>query len=174
MTFNTTTLPLEQAVAAGHLVVRAPLRPLAEAKRALFVTPAIGDLLDGRTQFGMFPQHSTEVLIGRFVAGQLVTVSRKFTKNKPDVEQIVGYDEVWALCPRTPRPGWRILGRFIDQGHFVALRAWDKRHLFGNYGKAASEVIEDWRGLFGDHPPFTAATADEYLGGVVRDADQKS
>ena len=174
MTFNTTILPLAQAVEAKRLLVREPLRPLGEQTRWLFVEPNIDALLDGHIHFGLFPQTSSEKLIGIFAAGQLLTLSRRLTKAKPDVEQIVGYEEVWALCPRTPKPGWRILGRFVDPGHFVALRAWDKNALFRNYAKATSEVIGDWKELFGDRAPYSNADAGAYVGGVFRDVDEES
>jgi hypothetical protein len=137
------------------------------------VTPYIDDLLDGQAEFGVFPQLSSEKLIGRFSAGHLMTASRQKTKAKPDVEQIVGQDEVWALCSRTPKPGWRILGRFVDTGHFVALTAWDKNALFRNYDRASREVIEDWKSIFGDRRPFSSSEVGAYLGGVFRDVDEK-
>jgi hypothetical protein len=174
LTFNTTILPLNEALEAKRLLVRAPLRPLGEPQRWLIAEPDIDAMLDGHMHVGLFPTVSSERLIGIFAAGHLLTVSRKFTNAKPDVEQIVGHPEVWALCPRTPRPGWRLLGRFIDSAHFVALRAWDKRHLFRKYDEAAAEVIEDWKVLFGDLAPFSSPHVSAYLGGVFRDVDEES
>lgn len=153
-------------------MLREPLRPVADQQRYLLVTPEIDALLDGHIQFGLFPAPATETLIGIFSAGQLVTVSRKFTERKPDVEQIVGADEVWALCPRRPPPGWRLLGRWIGKDQFIAFRAWDKHRLFRKYSEAGQEVIEDWREIFGDQAPHTGATVDDYLSGVFRDVDE--
>jgi hypothetical protein len=173
LTFNTTSLLLKRALRDGKLLERAPLRPLgSDQKRYLLVTPEIDALLDGHVLFGVFPDVSAEKLIGKFVAGHLMTVSRKVTRAKPDIEQIVGANEVWALCPRLPRPGWRILGRWHKQGIFVALRPWEKGRLFRNYSQAAQEVIDDWQHLLGAEPVHTGASPEDYVGGVFRDVDE--
>jgi hypothetical protein len=98
LTFNTTSLPLARALREKTLLERVPLKPVGEAKRYILVTPEIAALLDGRALFGAFPSLAAEKLIGRFSAGYLVTVSRKVTRLKPDIERIVGFEEVWALC----------------------------------------------------------------------------
>lgn len=148
------------------------MKALGEQKRWILVDPRIDALLDGHLDFGSFPQVDCELLIGRFSAGHLVTVSRRFTKAKPDVERLANADEVWALCPRRPPPGWRILGRFAAPGCFIGLRAWDKNRLAAHYVQAAAEVIEDWRELFGQMPPLRSEDLGSYLGGVFRDVDQ--
>jgi len=137
------------------------------------VTPEVDALLDGHVQSGLFPDVAAEKLIGIYCAGQFLTVSRELTKKKPDVEQLVGFDEVWALCPRKPPPGWRLLGRWYEKGVFVALRAWDKNRLAANYPAAAQEVIEDWRQLFGTRAAHSATSIEDYLDGVFRDVDQQ-
>jgi hypothetical protein len=173
LTFNTTSILLKRALQDKKLLERAPLRPLsAGQKRHLFVTPNINDLLDGRPRFRVFPDVAAEKLIGIFAAGQLVTVSRKATRAKPDIEQIVEADEVWALCLRRPRPGWRILGRWHKQGIFVALRAWEKGQLALRYPEAAREVVNDWHQLLGKEPVHTGKSVEDYAGGVFRDVDQ--
>lgn len=139
--------------------------------RHLLVTPEIDALLDGHVLQGIFPDVAAEKLIGIYCAGQFLTVSRKLTKRKPDLEQIVGHNEVWALCARTPRPGWRILGRWFERGTFVALRAWDKNRLARSYDEAADQVIEDWKELLGDQAPHFAGNVEGYVGGVYRDVD---
>ena len=151
---------------------RLPLRPRSEGpNRNLLVTPQIDALLDGNVLLGIFPDVAAERLIGIYSAGQLLTVSRKVTKRKPDVEQIEGYDQVWALCVRKPIPGWRILGRWYEKSTFIALRPWDKNHLFRNYARAAQEVMEDWQELFGAQAPHSAQDVEGYVGGVYRDVD---
>jgi hypothetical protein len=94
LTFNTTSLSLVRALREGRLRLHQPLRLLGDQMRYLIVTPEIEDLLNGRRLLGLFPDVESEILIGRYAAGNLVTVSRKITKAKPDVEQIVGPDEV--------------------------------------------------------------------------------
>lgn len=172
MTFNTTSLVLRRALSDKRLLVREPLRPLANQIRYLLVTPEVDALLDGRQHFGVFPAPAAEILIGRYAAGQMVTVSRKLTDAKPDLERLVGAHEVWALCPRRPPPGWRILGRWFAKDQLVAFRAWDKNYLFRNYPRAAQEVIEDWEELFGAMAPHGGNTVEDYLSGLFKDVDE--
>lgn len=148
------------------------MRSLGDEKRRLLVVPQIDAILDGHVYHGLFPATETERLVGVFSAGQLVTVSRKFTKKKPDVEQIVGLQEVWALCARRPKPGWRLLGRWFAKDVFIALRAWDKTELFGKYPAAGQDVIDDWMELFGNQPAHSGPNVGDYLGGVFRDVDE--
>lgn len=157
------------------LLVRNPLRPLAEPERWLLVTQDISDLLDGKKAApGGFPTVSSEHLIGKYCAGYLLTVSRKITKRRPDVEQIAGHEEVWAFCVRKPAPGWRLLGRFYCKDVFVALRPWDKRRLFSKYADAANEVIADWKALFGDRQPHKGATIYNYMSQHLQDLDEEN
>ena len=172
MTFNTTSLPLARALREKTLLDRVPSKIWGEAKRYILVTPEIDALLDGHVRYGAFPSVATEKLIGRFSAGYLVTVSRRVTKRKPDIERIEGFEEVWALCARQPKPGWRILGRFYEKDVFVALRPWEKNKLFARYQEAAREVIEDWQHLFGPKAAHGGNTISDYLSGVVRDVDE--
>lgn len=135
------------------------------------MTPEIDALLDGHVLLGVFPDTASEIIIGKFIAGHIVRVSRKKNHQRPDLEQLEGFDEIWALCPRKPAPGWRLLGRFYQRGVFVALRAWDKSSLARNYATATQEVIEDWKELFGPEKAHRANNVDEYLGGVFIDVD---
>lgn len=172
MTFNTTSLPLLTVLKAKRLLLREPLRPLQSGeKRHLLVTPQIDALLDGHILFGVFPDREAEVLIGKFSARYLVRVSRKKGNSRPDVEQIVGSDEVWAICPRKPKPGWRILGRWYAKDVFVALRPWPKEELFRNYDHAAQEVIDDWKELFGHREPHRGRDVGDYMSEVYIDVD---
>jgi hypothetical protein len=151
--------------------VREPLRPVDEQKRHLLVTPEIDVLLDGHVLYGVFPSVAAETLIGIYSAGYVLTVTRRMPKKneKPDLEQVVGQDEVWALCVRRPKPGWRILGRWYDKGVFVALRAWDRHRLAGHYPAACQEVIGDWQHEFGGQPVHRGNSIDDYLGGVFNE-----
>jgi hypothetical protein len=175
LTFNTTSLPLALALKNGLLLQRKPRRPRPGASeiRTLLVTPDIDALLDGRVDYGVFPDVATESLIADFSAGWLVTVSRKKTKRKPTLERLDGFDEVWALCPRVPRPGWRLLGRFYEKDVLVLLRAWPKEGLFSAYAAAAAEVIEAWNEMLGGQAPHRGNEVGDYLSGVLRDVDQQ-
>jgi hypothetical protein len=156
---------------AKGLIERTALRSSGGSKRYILLDPRIHALLDGHTSFGAFPAVEAEKLVAQFSAGWLMRVSRKKTKQKPDIERLEGFDEVWALCLRKPRPGWRILGRFYEKDVFIGLRAWDKNVLFARYAQAAQEVIEDWIELFGARSPLKGDSVDDYLSPVCRDID---
>lgn len=93
----------------------------------------------------------------------------------PELERLDGMiDDVWALCFRKPRPGWRLLGRFIERDTFIALRAYDRHHIgrLSQYIAAAYGVIEDWERLFGSIDPVRGTEIGHYLSGVWRDVNQ--
>jgi len=139
----------------------------------LLVTRDIADLLDGMRPGAGFPEVGADLIVGRFLAGWLLTVSRKSAPDV-DLERLEGLDDVWVLCFRTPPPGWRVLGRFLEKDVFVGLRAYD-RHTLGaraSYSARANDVIEDWKRVFGAMEPLRAGDLDSYLSGVYRDADQ--
>ena len=173
LTFKTTSLPLFRTLrVGGPLKEYTPFKPFGEQKRWLLVTPEVEDLLKGRASRGLFPHVNAELLIGRYAAGHLVTVSRQLTEERPNLEQLVGFDEVWALCPRIPRPGWRILGRFYERDVLVLLRPWEKAKLAGHYPEAAAQVISDWERIFGDQPPHRGSDIADYLSGVLKNVDE--
>jgi hypothetical protein len=130
--------------------------------------------MEGKTEFGRFPDLSTERMIGIFCAGQRISVSRRVTKKKPDLECLEGLDEIWALCIRARAlpPGWRLLGRFYDRNVLVLFRAWDKRHLASQYPEAATEIREWWEELFKGRPPHRGKQIADYIGGVFYDVDE--
>ncbi|MDA9493323.1 hypothetical protein XI08_30525 [Bradyrhizobium sp. CCBAU 11361] len=161
-------------VGNGKLLARKPLRPLDNLMRRLYVTQEIADLLDGKIRRGAFPDFEAERLIAIFCAGQFLRISRKKNNDLPDLEKLEGFDEVWALCPRKPKPGWRLLGRFIDKDRLILLRAYDKHQLARNYDKATKEVIGDWETILGTaQQPLRGAELSDYLSGVYRDVDVK-
>lgn len=69
MTFNTTSLPLLQAIKNKTLSVYPIVRSRGEQVRWLVVNPFVDDVLSGRQHFGEFPQVEAEILIGVYAAG---------------------------------------------------------------------------------------------------------
>ena len=172
MTFNTTFIPIERLKEQGFVEYESP-KPRIDRKRRIFVAPEIGALLNGDGAIdAMFPSVEAERVLSSFIAGYLVTLSRKGTKC--DLEQLIGLDEVWALCFRKPRPGWRLFGRFVAQDVLVLTKAYD-RHELGrkaNYHILAEAVIAEWESRFSDVPPYRASEITGYLTGEVRNVDE--
>lgn len=135
------------------------------------MTPHLDATLDGLPVRGVFPSVPAEILVGIYAAGHRLTVTRRMPgkKDRPDLEQIIDADEVWALCVRKPAPGWRLLGRWYDKNVFVALRAWDKHKLAGHYEEACDEVIADWTEEFGVQTPHRGNNLNDYVGGVLNE-----
>lgn len=166
MTFNATSLNLARALKVGF-VERDALRSTHPKARALVVIPRIGELLDGEDISLGFPNVAADVIVGRYLAGHLVTVSRKSAADV-DLEKLENVDEMWALCFRRPRPGWRLFGRFLEKDLFVGLRLYD-RNTLGNiptYTKYAEETINDWKDKFGPIEPLRSNDLADYLSGV--------
>jgi len=135
------------------------------------IWPEISELLDGADVGTGFPHRSADALIGTFIAGHLLLLSQR--SSNADMEKLEIVDEVWALCFRAPRPGWRLLGRFLEPRVFVGLRLYE-RHQLGSrkkYSAKANEVINDWNKALGSIPPFRANALGTYVGGVFRDVD---
>jgi len=153
LTLNATYLNMVTAAHAGRLVEVQPVRPKAAPIRRLFVTPDMDSLLKGAKPATGFPHYKADFLFGSYAAGYLVTVSLIGNSDaRPHLERLKNLDEVWALCFREPRPGWRFFGRFLQRNEFIALRAYDRQELAGRtkYHKKAEETIGDWKSVLGD------------------------
>lgn len=119
------------------------------------------------------------VVIGTFTSGLPLSISRQKRRRKRserdvDLEQLENIDEVWALCCRHPRPGWRILGRFLEQDTFVALLIEDKLNIGGDYAQIAAEVMRLWNELFPGSAPYNGGSLSDYITGDHYDADQEA
>ena len=92
-----------------------------------------------------------------------------------DLERLKDEDEVWMLCLRKPKPGWRLFGRFWAQDRFIALRAYDRNVLNGrkNFAGPIQAFIADWNNLVG-LPFVNADDISAYLtGSNWRDVDEE-
>lgn len=121
-----------------------------------------------------FPDFSADEIIGRFVAGHMMSVSRQrreWPKNQaPTLERLEGIEDVWMLCFRKPPPGWRLLGRFLCKDVFVGLVLIEKKDLFGKYEEFSGKVIAEWEDLF-EVQPVKSDEISENLGHVWIDKD---
>ena len=178
MTSNATFPSIDQAIADGKLIERDPIRSTLPTVRHLYVTPEIADILDDADPEKGFPSVEATIITDRYMIGHLMVVS--FTaktdppKSWPDLERMENLDEVWVMCFRKPKPGWRLLGRFFAENHFVALRAYDRHELQGNatYEAKAEEMIADWGVLFPGTDPHRANAAEEYVTGLCHDVSK--
>lgn len=140
------------------------------------MTPEIGRLLDGQDSVSLFPDAEAERVIGRYAAGWLIMVSlsgQPKERADPDLERLEGLDEIWALCFRRPRPGWRVFGRFLQRDMFIGLLAYDRLILDGRrtYAGYAAGTVPAWQAIFGPEEPLRGEAIEDYLTGVTRDAD---
>lgn len=167
MTFNATSLRLGLLNAAG-LVERQSLRPTA-GRRRIYVTPDIAAKLDADEPY--FPRASAEALIARFRASHHITVTRR-KGVEADLERLVGPDDVWVLCFRSPRPGGRLLGRFFEKDVFVGLRLKEREELGGRrYEECAREVEGEWSRLLRSSNPVRSNSVDDYISMLYKDLD---
>ena len=172
MTSKATSLNVRRALRAGFREL-APLRPITKPVRTILVRPDIEETLNGRGPAIGFPHLMADRVVSVFIAGYLITVSRKSAKNV-DLEKLENLDEVWALCFRQPRPGWRLLGRLLEQDVFVGLQLYERHYLRDrqNYSRLAAQIPQIWSVEFGTIGPLRATDLSAYLTGVYRDVDQ--
>lgn len=170
MTFNATPIHVGILLAAG-LVERPPLRGFSTRVRRLYVTKDIDGFLNANEPF--FPRASFESQLSIFGAGHLVTVSRARGDKQADLKQVVGVNEVWSFCFRRPRPGGRLLGRFLDENIFVGTELKDRHDLGGKeYRIAAENVASKWMVTTGNAPFVSSSDLSAYLGQTnYRDLD---
>jgi hypothetical protein len=119
-------------------------------------------------------------IIGRYMAGHSLVVSRERRTSKQakasraELERLEAMDEIWALCYRQPRPGWRLVGRFMEPNLLALFRACDKRDIGNDYTAVANEVIADWTRRFGSQPPHRGDWISGYLSGSHYDVDERA
>jgi hypothetical protein len=159
-------------VLRSGFVLRNALRPVADPIRHLLLLPEIDAALDGANV--KFPHVAADEVVARFVRGHFISVSRR-SAPKVDLEQLEGLDDVWALCFRRPRPGWRIFGRFLEQDVFVGLQLHDRIFLGfkAHYDEVAATIPDDWTRSLERIDPLRATDLNAYLSGSnYRDVDE--
>lgn len=142
----------------------------------LFVTPEIKHLLSVDDPSNWFPYPQSLKVVGRYVRGHVIGISLQGTSRADVVlERLKDVDEVWIMCIREPRPGWRIFGRFLQRGVYVGLAAHDAYHMKpkrASYAQAARAMERDWDATFGTIPILRSKNPDDYLVGRYFDVDQ--
>jgi hypothetical protein len=129
-------------------------------------------MLDGADHHLGFPDRAADHLIARFIAGHYISVSQK-SAPRVDLERLQRVDEVWVLCFRAPKPGWRLIGRFIEPKVFVGLKLYERGELgtIAKYTVKAEDVIKEWNAVI-ERGPFRSPDLGAYVCGVFNDVDQ--
>jgi hypothetical protein len=145
-----------------------PLRPVAGRRRLILCPPETKQKTLRKSTIWSISAHPVAVIIGQFIAGQAVTVSRKKRRRKRreniELEQLEGLDEIWARSYRSPRPEWRLAGRFLDRDAFALFRLYDKLDIGNDYGSVATEVISDWKHWRADkQQPHRGTNISDYI-----------
>ncbi len=156
------------ATVAGFVRPPSPYREPRTHVRRLLVHPVLVPLLAGKTTDQGFSTPDAAALINRFIEGLVVTVSQKHPP-KAELKKMVGVDEVWTICSRRPKPGWRLLGRFLEQDFMVLLHAVHRADLDGD---AFNRAIEQWDRAFPNRPPLRSSDLGDYLSGQYDDLDR--
>jgi hypothetical protein len=163
--------------AAYGLVKVVPRVDPGRESNAIWVLPEVRDVLSGSDLSLGFPDRAADVLTTNIIAGYFCTVSLSGDPSKePQLERLEGLDEAWAICVRTPPPGWRLFGRFYARSFFVGVRIYD-RHVLGiweNYNRLASEALAECERLLPGIEPLRANSVSAYLEGLARDVDSAS
>jgi hypothetical protein len=139
--------------------------------------PELDLLLRGGHPTHLLPITGVAGTIGRFISGHALTISRRkkvvWSRQNVDLEQLEGFDEVWLLCYRKPRPGWRLAGRFLERGVLILFEAHDKLLIGNDYSGVAAQIDQMWRQRFGSRAPHSGSSIADYLNGNHHDVDQK-
>lgn len=170
LTLNTTSINIPRLLKLGF-VERIPLRLTGPRLRRVLVAPEIDAMLNTNTPY--FPRASAEALITSFCAGHMVSVSRRMEVSA-DLKRMVGPDEVWTMCFRRPRPGGRMLGRFLERDVFVGMGLYLREDLAGAaYAEKARIIVDSWAERTEGLPYLGSAALSDYLGHVYMDRDQE-
>jgi hypothetical protein len=146
--------------------------------RGLLCPPTVNVRISGQDPNHGLPAIGIALTIGRFIRGQSLVVSRirrlsKWKKSKIELEQLEGFDEVWILCYRNPRPGWRLLGRFLEQDALAVFRVKDKRDIGSDYSAVVGEVLSDWNDHLGTERPCGGTDLSAYISGAHYNVDEE-
>jgi hypothetical protein len=157
-----------------HVEPRNP--PVLGHQRRIFMPPEILDIFSGETISAGFPDYRANVQATAFISGFTFTGSLIGDPmgKRPELERLDGLAEAWAMCFRSPAPGWRLFGRFVAKGVFVGLSLVDRKTLNGRatYTGFAQRMLDKW-GMDHSAVDFVNGSAwSDYVDGRVFDVDQ--
>lgn len=175
MTSEATLLTREELKLAGFVEHQLPT-PLkqGEQKRWLYVPKDIEALLcDG----SKLPTGHTHAMIGSFLKGNILLVTRRRPKKKKDddpanFKRLEDHDEAWVMAFTKPKQEqWRLFGRFADKDLFVGLLLKPRKELWPEerYQEAAEEMIASWSF---EREPLRSEELEDYFSGTIIDKDK--
>jgi len=133
----------------------------------------VDKVLRGESPADGLPPGLVAAVLGRFLAGHSLTVSRKMTKKRKgvDLEQLENLPESWALCVRRPPPGWRLFGRFLECDVLVIFRVYHREDIGAGYQKVAADIRSDWDTYLKDLPWVQSDRLEDYISGSHYNVD---
>jgi hypothetical protein len=177
LTYNATSPKIRRARECG-LKFHDSIQRQHDPKRAILVTPDVDKVLLGYDlSYGLPPLLVAQV-VGRFLAGHVLSVSRKKAKRhrrktKVDLEQLEGLSETWGLCFRRPRPGWRVFGRFLERDVLIVLRVYHREDIGSDYARVAAEIAMEWTSRLGDLDWVESENLADYISGTPYNVDEE-
>jgi hypothetical protein len=156
------------------------LVPIANAQRHLVVTPELERQLRGEDSSQGFSALGAASVLRQYISGQSLSISQRkrspklFKTFNVDLERLENFDEVWVLCLRKPKPGWRFMGRFLEKDLLALFQVFHKDEIGNDYGTAAASLITAWQKYFGTQPPLRGTWIESYLTGSHYDVDEKT
>lgn len=139
----------------------------------IFVTQEIATVLEGKGSVAGFPEAEASAVNDRFMVGHVISLSLERSKTAV-LKKVDGVHAVWSLAYRRPKPGWRLLGRFLEKDVFVGLRLSSRTTLGRDltaFTESARDVVADWQILLPGLDPEDSADADQILSPLYWDLD---
>lgn len=176
LTYMSIRLRLEEAVAAGRLVVFTPEFNSDPNERWLFLhATLVTELADLARDWGSRVGR-LEADFEMFVKGEHISMSMVPFEHKAAYMGLLSPEEdgTWELRSRDPNPGLRIFGRFAWADHFVALN-WEPRSVkFGEkrplgdgrslqYELAMLETASRWNAALPELNPLIGGSFRDYV-----------
>lgn len=139
----------------------------------MYVTQEIASVLDGTTAPGDFPDAGAATINERYMIGYMITMSRQRRRDAV-LKPVEGADSVWSFAYRSPKPGWRLMGRFLEQDTFVGLSL-KSRGFLGRMKEAftneALVVVDDWARILPGIEPVRSHSFADYLSDPIWDLE---
>lgn len=159
---------MQRLAMAGLVECELPRAQVARRRR-IFVTSDINDLFIGNVKANPeFPCDNADHLIGIFVRGNIVGVSRSH-RSRCELKWLRNLPECWVFNFRTPPPGWRLFGRFAKKNVFIGLHCVSREDAgdLVQYASHSKLMVEKWNALFPNEDPFIGDSFEDYLGDMV-------